>query len=47
MAAGPAPLPASLADASRRVVDVYYRARFGGEAPAPDEVQRLRDGLAG
>jgi transglutaminase-like putative cysteine protease len=38
-------LPTPLVAASRRVVDAYYRARFGGEPLAPDEVQRLRESL--
>jgi transglutaminase-like putative cysteine protease len=45
--AGAPPVPASLLDAGSRVVSVYYRARFGAEASALDEVRRLRDELAG
>ena len=45
--AGPPPVPASLLDAGSRIVSAYYRARFGAERPASDEVRRLRDELAG
>jgi hypothetical protein len=36
--------PNAVAEADRRVVEVYYRARFGGALPGPDELRRLRDG---
>ena len=40
-----APVPAALLAAGREIVGVYYRARFGGEAPDPAETTRLREAL--
>ncbi len=39
------PVPAALVAAAQEVVGVYYRARFGGEAPDPAETTRLRQAL--
>jgi len=38
-------LPLSLLASSRGAVDCYYRARFGGYRPDPDEIYRLRNAL--
>jgi transglutaminase-like putative cysteine protease len=35
------PLTAALADLPDRVVDLFYRVRYGGQAPEPGEVVRL------
>jgi hypothetical protein len=43
-APGP-PAPSGIAMAARKVVEAYYRARFGGEPPDPAEMGRLRHGL--
>jgi hypothetical protein len=40
-------VPLPLVESGDRIVRAYYRARFGGDAPGPDEVRRLRDGLRG
>jgi hypothetical protein len=43
---GPAPeWPAPAAEAGRSLVELYYRARFGGQPPALGEVGRLRAAL--
>ncbi len=39
------PPPPALAAAGPRVVEAYYRARFGGEAPTADERDALRQAL--
>jgi transglutaminase-like putative cysteine protease len=41
------PAPASLAAAADQIIRVYYRVRFGGEAPDPAETTRLRALLRG
>jgi transglutaminase-like putative cysteine protease len=38
-------VPAPLREAGREVVEAYYRARFGDEAPNPSETRRLRQAL--
>jgi hypothetical protein len=37
--------PDPLVESSDRIVRLYYRARFGGETPAPREIRSLRDDL--
>ncbi|MGE5125258.1 MAG: transglutaminase-like domain-containing protein, partial [Betaproteobacteria bacterium] len=36
---------APAAEAGRNLIELYYRARFGGQPPAPEEVGRLRAAL--
>jgi hypothetical protein len=43
--AAEAPFPTALVEAGVLVVSAYYRARFGGETPAPGELARLRAAL--
>jgi hypothetical protein len=43
---GRPPLPLPLVESSDRIVRAYYRARFGAEAPSPEDVRRLRETLA-
>jgi transglutaminase-like putative cysteine protease len=38
-------VPPSLLDVGRELVEVYYRARFAGEPPAPGRVQTLESAL--
>jgi hypothetical protein len=40
--ASAAPVPAPLAAACLEIVETYYRARFGGQAPDTEELTRLR-----
>lgn len=44
-ASGPRPLPPGLAAAGTRIVEAYYRARFGGEAPSGPQLAALRTAL--
>jgi hypothetical protein len=41
-----AKLPPGLRDVAIRILDSYYRARFGGRTPSSDDVRRLEDELA-
>jgi hypothetical protein len=40
-------VPLPLVESGDRIVRAYYRARFGAEAPGPEEVQQLSAGLRG
>jgi transglutaminase-like putative cysteine protease len=40
-------VPLPLVESSDRIVRAYYSARFGGEAPSPEDVRRLGVGLPG
>jgi hypothetical protein len=40
-------VPPALVDTSVLLVSAYYRARFGDETPAREEIERLRAALAG